>query len=309
MSVAKYPVDAGDSEGITDAVNYLLSGPSGLGQNFQGFAAYLPAYLRPSFKQPWSLPIDSTLDPAIYLQLSLSNAFPCDSTGTASGPTSEYVRLDFTTSLATAPFQFGDIVSITDVVDDGGGNPPYSYDDSGYLVFSCTTSYVIVTFDFVAYEWSNYISGGYVGRDRLGVTLSTECNARVTVEGPTTVVFLSAQLDMSWEYVVNTPNDYDVRVQITRFRGFPSDTPGSTEYLFADGVLVSEKLFTFTGTTSGTDSLGAVFTTVLDSPSFGYYWYILEVIFETPQVTPPYDITIGKVTTGLRSLTTQVIKQ
>ena len=36
---AKYPVDIGDDEGIVDAVNYLLSGPSGLGQNFSGFSS------------------------------------------------------------------------------------------------------------------------------------------------------------------------------------------------------------------------------------------------------------------------------
>jgi len=282
MSVAKYPVDVGDKEGITDAVNYLLSGPSGLGQNFQGFADYLPAYLRPSTKQPWSLPITTGLNPSIYLALPINNAFPCDETGTPWAATSAYIRLDFTTPQATAPFQFGDKLDINNVVDTGGGNPPYSYNDSGYLVFSSTTTYVILTFDFVEYEWSTYISGGDVGRDYMNYELDTDCNARVTVEGATTQVFVSAQLNLAWDIVVNTPNTYNVKVQIKRFRGFPSQTPGSTEFLFADGVLISEKTFLKDGSVSGPAACEAIFTTVLDKPSFGYYWYILDVYFDMP---------------------------
>ena len=34
--MAKFPVEVGDTEGIVDAINYTLSGPAGLGQNFQG---------------------------------------------------------------------------------------------------------------------------------------------------------------------------------------------------------------------------------------------------------------------------------
>ena len=37
--MAKFPVEIDDKEGIIDAVNNLLSGPSGLGQNFEGFTS------------------------------------------------------------------------------------------------------------------------------------------------------------------------------------------------------------------------------------------------------------------------------
>ena len=47
--MAKFPVEIGDSEGIIDSVNYLLSGPGGLGQNFQGFSDYQGAYLTGAF--------------------------------------------------------------------------------------------------------------------------------------------------------------------------------------------------------------------------------------------------------------------
>lgn len=308
--MASYPVELSDTEGIVNAVNYLMSGPAGLGQNFQGFSAYLPAYIRPSrLKQPWSLPIDTTLNPSLYLDIPVSDIYPCDTTGAPVGSTSAYIKLTFTTAQATAPFQFGDQLDIANVIDTGGANPPYSYDDIGYTVFSCDTTSVIMTFDNTVYEWGTYISGGNIIRDRVAVTLDTDCNARVTVEGPTAQVFVSAQINLTWEYTVNTPGDYSVLVSIERSKGFLDPTPGSPEYLFANTVTVSEKEFVFTATTSGTQSLEAIFTTVLDTPSFGYYWYILTVFFQPPQSSPPYDIDIGPVTTGLRSLTAQVIKQ
>jgi hypothetical protein len=102
-------------------------------------------------------------------------------------------------------------------------------------------------------------------------------------------------------------------VRIGRLRGFPSGTPGSNDYLFADEVLVTKKDFVRAVTPgSGVDALEAIFTTVLDGPNldFGYYWYILEVEFVIDDTAyPVYPVTIGRATTGLRSLTAQVIKQ
>lgn len=313
--MASYPVEISDTEGIVNAVNYLMSGPAGLGQNFQGFSAYLPAYLRPSKKQPWSLPITTGLNPSLYLDIPVSDAYPCDSTGAPTvGSVSEYIKLTFVTPQATAPFQYGDILDIVNVVDTGGGDPPYSYNGTGYNVLSSTTTDVVLFFvknDGLVgiYDWGTYISGGDIVRDKIAVSLDTDCNARVTVEGPTAQVFVSAQINMTWDYTVVIPANYSVFVSIQRSRGFQDPTPGSKEYLFADTVTVSEKEFVFTAATSGTESLEAIFTTVLDTPSFGYYWYILTVFFQPPQSSPPYDIDIGPVTTGLRSLTAQVIKQ
>jgi hypothetical protein len=41
----------------------------------------------------------------------------------------------------------------------------------------------------------------------------------------------------------------------------------------------------------------------------GYYWYILEVEFNSASTGSTYNVAVGKATTGLRSLTAQVIKQ
>jgi len=307
--MAAFPVEVSDNEGIVDAVNYLLSGPSGLGQNFQGFSAYLPVYIRPSGRQPWSLPITvgdpptpQPLDPSIYLSL------PITDITIVGGNPSAYLLVTFTAAYTDPPFQFGDKLDIAGVTETGSDEP---LNATSYVVFSCTNTTVTIGYngDFEEFTWNTYVSGGTIGRDYLNYPLPTDCNGRVTVSGPTTQVFISAQINLEWEYNCTTDCNYDVVVYIGRSRGFPSDTPGSAEYLFADEVLVSEKTFTRSvviGT--GTDSLESIFSTVLDGPDldFGYYWYILHAQFNVPG---SYDVTIGKVATLLRSLTAQVIKQ
>jgi hypothetical protein len=302
--MAQYPIESGDSAAIAEGLNYLLSGPAGLGQNFQGFSAYLPAYIRPSGRQPWDLsvtvgdpPLPQPLNPSIYLDI------PINLITVPLNPGQEIV-CTFTTPQATAPFQYGDKIDLAGVV--AGGVDPNFYNDS-YTVFSCTTT-TVTLYTSGTYTWPAYVSGGSVGRDYMNYANATDCNARVTVAGATDQVFVSAQLNLSYEYECFNNISYDVIVRITRGRGFPDTTPGSNDFLFADFTTISEKTFAKTVTVgSGTQELEAIFTTVLDGPNldFGLYWYILEVEF----VAAITDVTIGRATTGLRSLTAQVIKQ
>jgi hypothetical protein len=68
---------------------------------------------------------------------------------------------------------------------------------------------------------------------------------------------------------------------------------------------------------SGSDTAGDnIFTTVLDQPSFGYFWYIVDVYFSTYDLTDPEnpvaypgDAAPGIMTVGLRSLSAQVVKE
>ena len=269
--MSQFPIEINDSQGINNAVNYLLSGPGGLGQNFEGFAAYQPAYLRSSFKQPWSVSIASGLNSSIYLALPISNAQP------VGGNPSFQVEFTFATPQATAPFEWGDRVKVTGVT-------PSVYNDSDYVVFSCSVTSVIIQYT-AAVTWGPYISGGAIGRDRMNIPLDTDCNARVSVAGPTDQVFVSAQLDLNWEYTCTMADDYDVVVAIYRSQGFPTASTTNTDYLFSNSVLVSEKTFARSVTAgTGTQSLEAVFSTVLDGPGlpFGLYWYILSVEFQVP---------------------------
>jgi hypothetical protein len=292
---AKYPVETSDQEGIVDAVNYLLSGPAGLGQNFQGFSSYTPAYVRPSTRQPFMLPIDTTLIPTWAFAWTITNI-----TLVGSNPT-QYLQIDFTPSvvLTDPPFQYGDRVYVT-------GCTPSFYDDR-YTVLSSTTSSVTV-FLTKDYTWPTFVSGGTVGRDWYDVSTSTDCNARVTVLGPTDQVFVTAQLLLDIDYTASVASDFDIVVQINRLTGFPTNIAGDNDFVFSNSVTVSERVFNYTPSANGTiNDLETIFTTVLDGPNldFGYYWYILDVSFNINSG----DVLPGNVIAGLRSLTAQVIKQ
>jgi hypothetical protein len=52
--MSQYPVEftLKDSEGVIEAINYALSGPSGLGQNFSGFNDSFPAWIRGNIRTP-----------------------------------------------------------------------------------------------------------------------------------------------------------------------------------------------------------------------------------------------------------------
>lgn len=52
--MAQFPVDFArkDSESLVEAINYALSGPGGLGQNFSGFSDSFPAWLRGNIRTP-----------------------------------------------------------------------------------------------------------------------------------------------------------------------------------------------------------------------------------------------------------------
>lgn len=55
--MAQFPLNYNkqDSDNAVDAINYVLSGPSGLGQNFAGFSGYNTTYLTGNFRFPYTL--------------------------------------------------------------------------------------------------------------------------------------------------------------------------------------------------------------------------------------------------------------
>jgi len=308
-----YPVNDQDTLGIVDGLNYLLSGPAGLGQNFQGFADYLPAYISGTYRKPYGITAADNVNvfppPWYTIPISISNIAPINVdpiTGLSS-----YIQITFTGGpLANPPFNLGSGVQISGVTDSGPpGNGAYNgFYGRPYGIVECTTTYAIIRTGN-EYLWNTYISGGTIGIDASAQFNSTDCNARVTIYGPTDQVFISAQLALDFTYTCLLPSEFIVTVAINRFVGFLDTTnPNSIEYLFNPSGTVSLQTHTY-NVTAGTDvSVSAgqnIFTTVLDKPNFGYYWYICEVSFDVVSG----DVVPGVFTTGLRSLTAQVIKQ
>lgn len=292
--MAQFPVE--DSAGVLEGINYLLSGPAGLGQNFQGFSTYTPAYIRPTGREPFMLPITSTLDTSWYINRPINNVVALDS---------ERIEVTFTTPYANPPFQYGDGITLENVVDTGGSGGVTNFDGS-YSVFSCSSTSVVLYSPGNSYVWPTYISGGNLLRDYT-TRLSTDCNAYVTIYGPTEQVFISNQLKCDFTYDYSSGGDFDVIVQINRYRGYPTDQTSlaNNKYIFYFNGTVSEQIYSYTANSTRAESFENIFTTAIDAPNFGFYRYICEVTFDkkTSDATP------GVFTAGLRSLTAQVIKQ
>jgi hypothetical protein len=292
---------------IEDYVDYLMSGPAGLGQNFSGVSAYVPAYLTGTIRTPYTVPITTTPPPQLTVDpIVITNITVLDIN--AEGQ-SRYIQVDFTPQ-AAPPFILGGNVYIENVIESAGEGFNGDY---GRAVVYCTNSTVILQ-TRLFYTWATYISGGDISKYSVNRLLNTDTFGTVTVTGPTDIVFVSSQTTLDFTYTCTTASEWDIVVQINRYRGFPAVDPLDSELVFEFDGTISEQSIHYSESTSGSASAGQnIFTTVLDSPSFGLYRYFVEIAFYNyDRVTDTYypgDAVPNTMTVGLRSLTAQVIKQ
>jgi hypothetical protein len=292
--MAQFPVQ---DSGITDAVNYLLSGPSGLGQNFKGFSSYLPSYLTGNFRVPFGQPTLANL----YIA-----PIPCTSVLQLDDRTFQY---NFTTTQSSPPFIAG-----SDLRGDGWTNDFFNGGWNPIGVVACTTTYVLVRTSSNNPGIGDDTSGGTVSLVLADTLISTDCNARVTVTGASDRVFISGQLDQALSYT--GAGDLVVLVDVNRYRGFLNSDPVNPDYLFNLDGTVAEKSYSFSSLSGpGTLPIETIFSTLIDQPQYpynsdpatpwsAYYWYILEIRF-----TPTDSLIINSNQFGLRSLSAQVVKQ
>lgn len=293
--MSKFPVELQDQEGIVDAVNYLMSGPAGLGQNFQGFSSYTPAWLTGNFRIPFTQSTEAELYVAPI------------SLGTVTMLDDRTVELEFASAQPAAPFSIGNglfVDGISTAYDD-----MLNGDGIQIGVIQCTTTSVIIRLQ-VAYSLLSPASGGTVEYSTTGNFFnSTDGDARVVVNGGSDRVFVSAQLDNLISYeVFNAPAILTYTVAIRRYEGFVNDDPTNPDFLFATPFTVAQKVYTFDGL-SGTGTLPlqeTVFSSFIDEPDPGFYRYILEVRFRN-NLGGDMQVTTSEF--GLRSLSAQVVKQ
>ena len=269
--MAQYPVEVGDAAGTSEAVNYLLSGPAGLGQNFQGFADYKPAYLPGTFREPFTVPITTTPPPTLTVApIAIGNITVPNNPGAI-------IDVTYASAQSPVPFAPGDSVTIS------GVTPSFYDDDYNRSVLEVSGTGILLQYRR-AETWPPYVSGGTIEKNASNIENSTDCNGRVTVYGPTDRVFLSAQLNLDFTYDCTTASEWDILIKINRYRGFPTVTPGDNDFLFDLDVnpIVSEQVTHYSESTPGSSgNREYIFTTVLDQPSFGFYWYILDIVFST----------------------------
>lgn len=298
--MSKFPVEKTDQEGIIDAVNYLLSGPGGLGQNFQGYSTYTQGYLTGNFRPPFT----STSATEIYV--------PAIPLGVSEMLDERTWLFNFASTQATVPFLPGMPISVAGVADGF-----YDGDYSPIGVIKCTTDYVIArTQD--SYTIRAPSSGGdvsYYNTLRSGSTtfLSTDANGKVTINGATDRVFLSAQLNNIISYINASSTNFRYTVQINRLKGFINNDPVNPEYRFNPDGVVAQKVYDYTLTgSSDLDNIETVFTAIIDNPDPGYYWYILEVQYKNLDWSGTLPLPAFQITTSefaQRGLSAQVVKQ
>jgi hypothetical protein len=295
--MSKFPVEISDKEGIVDAVNYLLSGPQGLGQSFSGFSASDPGFVTGNFRVPYG----ATSGVKLYVPpIALSTAEMLD------GATYKFT---FAAAEPTPPFKLGNNIEVAGVADSWYND---SYTQIG--VIECTTTYVVARGSGTFYEIVPPSTGGTVTRETAGSFISTECNAKVTVTSATDRVFISGQINNLISVAATTTSTLMYQVLINRYRGYPNTDPTNPGFLFdLDGVnaTIAYRDYTFQidpvapvnyPLLPETDT---IFASVIDSPGPGYYWYILEILFQPAggDVQPEYSETY------YRGFTAQVVKQ
>jgi len=281
--MSQFPIS--DDNSLQDAVNYLLSGPSGLGQYFAGFSSYQPAYLTGNYRIPFS----QALSTLLYVA-----PIACSSAVQIDDRTFQY---NFSSPQATPPFSNGNNISGS-----GWANDFYNGNQGVIGVVKCTTTYVIFRTNGYYPGIGDDTGGGDVYLSNVDVLTSTDCNARVVVTGGTDRVFISGQLDQLLSYTGS--GDLTATVQINRYIGQLNTDPINPDYFFNFDATVAEKVYTYTGLSTGTKLIETVFSTLIDQPKPNYYWYILEVTF-----APTGSLIIETDELKLRSLSAQVVKQ
>ena len=236
--MATYPIGSGDTANILEAVNYVASGPSGLGQQLQGFSSYTSTNLTGNFRVPFTATGASMYVAPIPL---VSSEWLDDYTW----------KYTFAAAQPSAPFALGSPVRVTGVT-------PSDY--NGYFlrigVVECSTTYVICR------EQTPYPNPGVIGTggqielnavDALnsgeGAEIATDANAFVSIDGGNSLVSVTAQVDIpAFDYAVlytdypTAVPELNIYVLIYRYIAINVGTIPNPQYRFIADKIVSQEL-------------------------------------------------------------------
>jgi hypothetical protein len=263
--MASYPITGGDDASLLEAVNYVASGPSGLGQQLQGFSSYTSTQLTGNFRVPYT-----ALGADLYVApIALASSEWLD----------DYTwKYTFAAAQPSAPFALGSPVRVTGVT-------PSDYNGTFLRVgvVECSTTYVICR------EQTPYPNPGVIGtggqielnvvyslNNGEGAEISTDANAFVSIDGGNSLVSVTAQIDISpFDYAV-LYTDYpatvpmlDIYVLIYRYVAINVGTIPNPQYRFVPDKIVSqEKIYNAT-LTAYTQGVPVTYTFVSGTSAVG----------------------------------------
>lgn len=309
----QFPIS--DSQGIIDGLNYVLSGPGSLGQNFQGYSSNTPLSLSGDIFDPNTGQIVNSLPIATgFLQYYLTD---CQNRIGVSGGTDRVVlsgqinnAFTFTTP------EYCDLqytVAINRYVAQQNRN--LNYNDYLFYFEETVASHV--------YNYNlDTNTGGLVAVTSAGVKPAFAAPATGSLVYPVDFVAVgvnaatgtgnAANIAVKMAYgAAGNYNDDNTQVTVN----FPGDnwTVGSTIVIpgtsVAGGATPANDL-TLTATTVSAGSTvpitqETIFTNIIDQPALGYYLYVLELQWYALTGS----ITIDSSNLEVRSLSAQVVKQ
>jgi hypothetical protein len=294
--MSQFPVDDQNTAGIADAINYVLSGPSSLGQDFSGVSFSEPGWLTGSFSPAFTSPTAVSVSVA---------AISCSLAEKLSANTFKYT---FTAAQPSPPFFVG--ANIT-----GSGFTPNQYNRTFVLgVVECTTTYVIARTRRLLGNPGNSTVNGTVALDfpQSPTFNATDGDIRdILITGGQERAFVSAQLLNTITYSATVASTLEYTVAINRYTARPTNDPNDLDftYLPANSVTIASRTYTIATTATGTglllDPIDTVFVNVIDDPEPSLIRYILEI----QVATTVGDLAITQCELGYRSLSCQVIKQ
>jgi hypothetical protein len=316
--MSKFPVELTDQEGIVDAINYTLSGPAGLGQDFQGFSSAAepfddveppfnaPAFLTGNFRPPFVNSDSTTATYVAPIALSVSQYID-----------SRTIRFTFDTPQDEPPFAIGNPISTNGITPATPWDSAGSNSATGVIV--CTTEYVDVR---IVGDGKTYPNGygGTVEYNAFagGAFVSTDCNTKVTVTGGSDRVFISAQINNILSYTATETSTITYTVMVNRRKAEPNYDPTNPDFLFGFDETVSVQNYymqvdagsgTLPPAEAGSWRVGVwpletIFANVIDNPAPGFYWYLIELQIDTTSG----DAVITQNHLSNRGLTVQVVK-
>lgn len=244
--MANYPISGGDDASLLDAVNYAISGPSGMGQQLEGFSSYSSLQLTGNFRIPYT----ATTAKLYVAPIALSTAEWLDDF------TWKYT---FASTQPDVPFALGNGVTISGVT-------PSDYDDtfSRIGVVQCTTDYVILR-SSGPYFNPGPGTGGFASLNVTsgsGALMSTDANAIVSIDAGNTLVSVTGQLDLSaYDYAVTftdyptTSPELNVYVELNRYIANNSGTAANPQYFYNFDKTISKQLIYNTTVTAYTQGI------------------------------------------------------
>jgi hypothetical protein len=247
--------------------------------------------------------------------LSLSTAEMLDSRTYKYTFSTPYTTID---TDRVVPFSVGQAIVVSGVT-----NSAYNLTFSPIGVVECTTTYVIAR----TLDDNTIVSNSSGGSVTFSITtntastypakynyIHTDCNGFARVDSGTDRVFISAQLNNRFGVNSDISGTMNVLVVINRYIVTKSTDPNSPANVYTYDKTLTGKAYSYSiipgfqeipGPINSGNYVETIFTTVIDVPPIGYYWYVLDIAYNgtTTTMQVVYD------DLNLRSLSSQVVKQ